>query len=223
MSDVPQPALPRLDLAAYHVRSFSVFWTYDWRDQFGPLFEGVDAGQPFISGTHYQVGDHVYLTSLSLERLDAEDRRTVTVGVFYDGSPPVAGFTIPEAQRREGEFLRAAEVFTGDLQLSCGMIFDYPDVPPDQLWFPLPTQVGQPPAGGGGFELRGVRGIKLGAGEPTMPEYGFFLDRPEFGGVYLGLSFPLLQAFSLTLPEAVLKRGIAVAADLVSPQDPKGP
>lgn len=178
-----------------------------------------DVGASLVSFTPYRARDAAKTPHLiTAVILDAQGgRESVTVHVRYETETSWSRpRSAPPAQlRREDEFWSLVRELGQAEALSCSSSFVFGGREPDDLWFPLPSQfVGEqgPPDV---FELRGVRGAKLGSDGTRPAEYTFTIDRPTSGDVFVDVRFHLSKRLDGKLPRLVLDRGARTARALV--------
>ena len=212
---------PRLNLARSRAKQLAIFGNYEMNEErLALLTERAEASRPglgstsVVSFTRYKprgVESPSY-TIAATSHVDDESNE-IHLSVSYRESPA-------EASRRrtvgisEGRILELAHGLGVPIEFGGLVLFEFADRQPNQLWFPLPVSLsGKSPEDT--IEVRGVRGVKLGA-QSGESEYEFILDRPTGDQVVLQIELYLEGSITPNSFRTALRRAEDIAGDLVA-------
>lgn len=211
-----RPQLPRLDLPARQAAGLELFIFYPWTERVAELFDPMRDGKTFNSRRIYSRRKQKHLVAVAVQRIDEAEETGLVVRMNYDASDRVQSLTVPREDNREEEVLSRLFAIPESPPIGCTMVFQFADVDPTMLWFPLPSRIRGPADAAEIFEIRGVRGVKLAHEDVGVHEweYHFTLERPEGKEVFVSLHFDLNLPFTLDIPAQALERGAEIVQGL---------
>lgn len=214
---------PQINLAKASVSTLSLRGQYEWTEaraqtlanSLRPVPEVPADWKMFLSFTGYtprsepRVGHSITATLFHVGPGQSED---VALNIDYkpDDQPSLGRRSL---LRREDRFIRLA-LELGEAKYMAGVVrFEFKGLDPEQLWFPLPTQLqGKTPDDL--FEVRGVRGGRIGS-DRDHDEYAFTLDRPSGENVVLELRMPATERFSPEIIRTTFERARKIVPKLI--------
>ena len=168
--------LPRIALANHNLRVFDLRAEYNWSESVVNNLRALSRAKTsnilFAGIATFTIKAVKYAIRASVRAIERD--QTIVVTIEYLRWPGAVGRRTANDRAREAGLVAALLDLGKPNDCLYSFLFQYSLDTVEEMWFPLPTKVGD--TSEGGYEIEGVAVAKLSTSASDEPEYRFFLS-----------------------------------------------